>query len=93
MVDRVPVVDAEKFAPSPDNFDKGSIWRILEPLVAVLEPKCEDSSLVDPSTSKYSEGKQLSTENKVIKMNYMNISSKEQNSRLMLYNHQNHCAM
>ena len=50
MVDTVPVVDAKKFPPGPDNFDKGSRWRILEPLVAVLEPKCGDLSLVD---SKY----------------------------------------
>ena len=70
MVDRVPVIDAEKFAPGPDNFDKGSRWIILEPSVTVLEPKCQDQSLVDPSTSKYSEGKKLSTENKVIKMDY-----------------------
>jgi len=72
MVDKVPVVDAEKFAPGPDSFDKGSRWRILEPSVAALEPKCEDPSLVDPTTSKYSEGKELSTEKKVIKMNYQN---------------------
>ena len=72
MVDKVPVVDAEKFAPGPDSFDKGFRWRILEPSIAALEPKCEDPSLVDPTTSKYSEGIELSTEKKVIKMNYQN---------------------
>ena len=55
VVDRVPVVDAEKFAVSPDNFDKCSRWRILEPLVASLKPKYEDPSLVYPTTFKYSD--------------------------------------
>ncbi len=72
MIDGVPVADTEKFAASPDNFDRGSRWRILEPLIAALEPKCEDPSLVDPTTSKNLEGKQLSTEKDVIKMNYQN---------------------
>ena len=52
MIDGVPVADTEKFAASPDNFDRGSRWRILEPLIAALEPKYEDPSLVDPTTSK-----------------------------------------
>ena len=68
-VERIPVVDTTKFAAGPDNFDKSSRWGLLEPLVAALEPKCEDPSLVDPTTSKSSEGKELIIEKNV---NYEN---------------------
>ena len=70
MVDKIPVVDTAKFSAGPNDFDKNSRWKILDPTSVAEEPECEDPSLVDPTASKYSNGKKEISQIKVKKMNY-----------------------
>ena len=70
MLDKITVVDTAKFSAGPNNFDKVSRWKILEPTNDAEEPECEDSSMVDPTESKYSNGKKEISRIKVKKMNY-----------------------
>ena len=53
MVDKISVVDIEKFSAGPNGFDEGCRWRLLESHTVAIEPICEDSTLLDPTSSKY----------------------------------------
>ena len=69
-VDKIPVVDTAKFSAGPNNFDEVSRWEILELKSVAEEPECEDSFLVDPTVSKYSNGKKETSQIEVKKMIY-----------------------
>ena len=78
MVDKISVVDIEKFSAGPNGFDEGCRWRLLESDTVAIEPICEDPTLLDPTSSKYqatSKSKKAKSsveteKNRVIKMNY-----------------------
>ena len=54
MVDKIPaVVDLAKFSAGPNNFDKDSRWKLLEPTSVTKDPECKDMSLVNPTGTDY----------------------------------------
>ena len=93
VVDKIPVMDAEKISAGPSGFDVGCKWRLIDPTSPAVEPKeCEDPSLLDPSSAKYQVIRKNQTENEVKKVTKMDYEKNSYERNLMpnAYNLPNH---
>ena len=54
-MNKITIVDVEKTSAGPERFSQGYKWSLVESSASTIEHQCEDPTLLDLSSSKYSE--------------------------------------